>query len=426
MSFSLVWGIEAQNDQVADETPSQIMAQVDSQVLQNTEDAQVVLDGADAADKVAQGAGQLAQVKQYVEDQVQAGGMSEQTAQLAQIHVESICVAMRMPIHGSAIPSIENFGSGGSRLTSTRVAAEGIGDRISTAWEALKKFVANLLETARNTWSKLWNNTMILEKKLDSLDKKLSELKGDVGTDDIDVKGALKLLGQKTFKPEASVTAIGPVVTAISSMKKGVEIVQKAAEEAISGKGEKLSVDFMKETAALWGAGTEWKDNVSKSEMLPGSRIIKFTITGTNEEGAGLSISIEREELKDATEKMKPLDKAAIKSALASARSAFALLKQQKEDATSFKAAAKDIDKGITAVINASKKIPSGLKDAAKLEEEKTINGRIERIRALYVTAATHASKLSQLVPLMTGETVRGIMGVCAQSMSTYKEKAST
>jgi hypothetical protein len=84
MSFSLIWESESQVSQAGNDSIENIQAGTDAQVLQMTEDAQPVMDGAAEIDKVVQGVGQLGQVKQFVDSQVAQGGMSEQTAQLAQ------------------------------------------------------------------------------------------------------------------------------------------------------------------------------------------------------------------------------------------------------------------------------------------------------------------------------------------------------
>lgn len=432
MSFSLIWESESQVSQAGDDSIENIQAGVDAQVLQNSEAAQVVLDDAASADKVVQGVGQLAQVKDYVDAQVAQGGMSEQTAQLAQIHVESICAAMRMPIHSSIIPKAENFGSAGSKLQSSRLASEGISDSITKGWEALKKFVARLIEGARNTWSNLWNSTMLLEKKLESLEKKLSDLKGDVGTDDIDVSAALKMMGQKTFDTAGTLGGWKSVSECIQNVKGSLTSIKASAEAAMPKSGQKgkpIKVEFVKSIATKYGA-EDWKEEsgtwVGTSAMLPGCRVIKYYVSGKDEDGAKLSIEVAREELKGATEKMKPLDKAAIKAALGVAREAFTALKKVKEDASAIKEIGNEVNAGIESVLKIAKLMPTDKKDGEKADYEKDIATRAETVKTIYATVATFSSKLAALVPTMNGEMIRGIMAVCGQSMSSFKEKSST
>lgn len=435
MSFSLIWESQDQVAAASDESIENIQAGVDSQVLQNSEAAQVVLDDAASADKVVQGVGQLTQVKDFVDSQATQGGMSEQTAQLAQIHVESICAAMRMPVRSSIIPKAENFGSGGSKLQSTYLASEGISDSIKTGWEALKKFLAGLMERARNTWSNLWNNTMLLEKKLQSLEKNLTDLKGDAGTDDINIAGDLKLLGQKTFDPAASLQATMPIQKALSTVKNGIDAIKNATlsfssksfGSNVSG-GSAVTREFAKGIAKNYGASGDWKEEsgtaVAQSDMLPGGRVIRYSVSGKDEDGASLSIEIVREELKGATEKIKPLDRAALKAAIGEARKSFDSLKKLKEDGAELKKHAKDIDDGLNAAIKAMQSKPSDAKDAEKAEQTKAVETYISRVKVLYSVTGTFSAKLAALIPTMTGEQIRGIMSVCSKSMSTYKEKS--
>jgi hypothetical protein len=270
---------------------------------------------------------------------------------------------------------------------------------------------------------------MLLEKKLQSLEKKLSDLKGDAGTDDINIAGDLKLLGQKTFDPAASILATEPVKKALSTIKSGIKQINNASRSFGNDSGEKLKTEFVKGIARDYGAPGEWKDEsgtaVAVSDMLPGSRVIKYYVSGKDEDGATLSIDIVRDEIKGATDKIKPLDRAALKTAIGEARKSFDSLKKLKEDGAELKTHAKDIEAGLNAMIAVMKSTPTGdVKDADKAEVTKSREAYIAKCKVLYSTTGTFSAKLAALIPTMTGEQIRGIMSVCSKSMSTYKEKS--
>ena len=433
MSFSLIWESESQTAQAGDDSIENIQAGTDAQVLQMTEDAQPVLDGANEIDKVVQGVGQLGQVKQFVDSQVAQGGMSEQTAQLAQIHVESICNALRYPTKSSPIPASENFGSTGSRLQSTRLASEGIADRAKTMFEAVKKFFKMIVGKAVDIWSGLWNNAMLLEKRLDMMEKKVNDLKGAPGSDQIECKSALKLIGQKAFSVDSikksitAVTAAAAVLengkqeiisatTDLKNMAMKVSDTVKAAgaynSEALQGRAKKLgAIDF------------ETKDgsSVGKTDVMPGGRIAVFTVTET--EGIGsMAVTIERDEMKDFAEKMAPLSKADLQASLKAAREIFTALKKQKETTSSLKSFGASVEKIIGDITGLEKNVKSGLEGDALKEHEKRVAGAVDSIKSMYITVGNYCTKMVTLAPIMSGEIIRGVLDIVGKSASGFKE----
>lgn len=429
MSFSLIWESQDQVVPAGDESIENIQAGTDAQVLQMTEDAQPVLDGANEIDKVVQGVGQLGQVKQFVDSQVAQGGMSEQTAQLAQIHVESICNALRYPVKTSPIPASENFGSAGSKLQSTRLASEGIADRAKSMFEAVKKFFKKVIDMASNAWSGLWNNAMLLEKRLDMMEKKVNDLKGTPGSDQIECKSALKLIGQKAF----SVDSIKKSITAINA---AAGVLEDGKQEIISATTDfngiiknpdnfkAYGAEALQARAKKLGANDfETKDgsSVGKTDVMPGGRVAVFTVTET--EGVGsLAVSIERDEMKDVTEKMAPLSKAELQSSLKAAREIFTALKKQKETTSSLKSFGSSVEKIIGDISGLEKNVKTGLEGDALKEHEKRVAAAVSSIQSMYITVGNYCTKMVTLAPVMSGEIVRGVLDIVGKSASSYKE----
>lgn len=427
MSFSLIWESESQTAQAGDDSIETIQAGTDSQVLQMTEDAQPVMDGTAEIDKVVQGVGQLGQVKQFVDSQVAQGGMSEQTAQLAQIHVESICNALRYPTKSSPIPASENFGSNGSRLYSSRLASEGIADRAKTMFEAVKKFFNKVIGMASEAWSGLWSNAMLLEKRLDMLEKKVKDLKGAPGSDQIDCKAALKLIGQSSFSVANIQKSIAPVNAAGAVIEKSEALISEASGKLaamLNGNGSGVFADDLKSEVTKLGGGSfkdEKGSSVAKSEVMPGGRIVVFTVGET--EGVGtLSVSIERDEMKGITEKMAPLSKNEMLDSLKAARALFTELKKQKENGSKLKKLGESVTKVIDDATKVNKNKSTDLKGDQLSTHEKNTAASVDSIRALYITTGNYCTKLITLMPTMTGEIIRGVIDIVGKSANGFKE----
>lgn len=438
-SFDLVWGVEAQNDDVTDsQTPAQISSEIDAQVIQNSADAQVVIDGAETADKVTQGIGQLQAAKDFVESQVEQGGMSEQTAQLAQIHVESICQSMRMPVQSRAIPAAENFGSTGSRLQSSVLAVEGISDRLVKAWEGLKAFFRRLYEGAKNAFSKVLNTGMLLERKLDALEKKLEDLKGVPGKDQIDVADGLTLMGTASFKdaadPTKGVTVLNNSITVSMKMLEGVasavELMIKSRDLTAPPKAV-MNDQLKAELTAVYGI-KKWKSDgqglIGTTEVLPGGRVIKVSLVGMKDKDSVASFTHEivREDIKGMKNKVDPLTKDEMRDMLEVARTMFDMMKKLKETEKKFKSMSDGVEKTIDGIIAIAKNGPNeGGTKSEKSEVRKSIDSGADSAKQLFSGIASLSLKVCMLLPTMTGETIRGACSIVAKSMSTYSEKAA-
>ena len=436
-SFDLVWGVESQTDNVSDsQTAAQISSEIDAQVAQNSTDAQVVIDHAETADQVTQGIGQLQTAKDFVESQVAQGGMSEQTAQLAQIHVESICRFMRMPITSPVIPAAENFGSSGSKRQSSVLAVEGISDRLVKAWEALKAFFRRLYEGAKNAFSKVLNTGLLLEHKLEALEKKLEDLKGSPGKEQIDIGDSLTLLGVATFKdavdPSKGVTVL---IKSMDNSAKMLENVGNAVQTLIDSRDltsppKSITNDALKsELTSVYGV-KKWKNEnkalVGASEPLPGSRVIKINLSGMkdNDGIASFTHEIVREDIKGTKSKINPLTKDEMRDLLELAREMFDNMKNLKETEKKFKAMSDGVEKTIDGIITIAKNGPnSGATKSEKTDVRKSIDSGADAAKQLFSNIASLSLKICTLLPTMTGEVIRGACGIVAKSMSTYSEK---
>lgn len=436
-SFDLVWGVEAQTDDVSDsQTPAQISSEIDAQVAQNSADAQVVVDHAETADQVTQGIGQLQAAKDFVESQVAQGGMSEQTAQLAQIHVESICRFMRMPITSPIIPAAENFGSSGSKLQSSVLAVEGISDRLVKAWEALKAFFRRLYEGAKNAFSKVLNTGLLLERKLEALEKKLEDLKGSPGKEQIDIGDSLTLLGAASFKdavdPTKGVLVLTNSIDVSMKMLEGVGAAVKQMIESrdLTAPPKAIMNDALKsELTNIYGI-KKWKSEgqglQGTTEVLPGGRVVKISLVGMKDKDSVASFTHEivREDIKGMKNKIDPLNKDEMRDLLEVARSMFDSLKKLKETEKKFKTMSDGVEKTIDGIITIAKNGPNpGATKADKTEVRKSIDAGADSAKQLFSGIASLSLKICTLLPTMSGETIRGACGIVAKSMSTYSEK---
>ncbi len=113
-----------------------------------------VSDSEDTMDEASDDIETLEEVKEILDDAADNGeGLDETAAKIVEATVEKIYA--RLGIHSSSVVgSIESFKNPRSRVTATRMAAEDIGDKVSRAWEAVKKFFKDLWEKIKGLWKK--------------------------------------------------------------------------------------------------------------------------------------------------------------------------------------------------------------------------------------------------------------------------------
>jgi hypothetical protein len=147
------------------------VADIDSTVV-------AVEDDITGIEDLQEGANELGEVKERMDDSIEAGtGMSEETAEMAEIAVEAICSKIGLRGHAKRVMiSTESFGSTNTRLQSTRFSAESIGDTIKKIWEAIKTAIKNVWDRIKNFFNGLVGSAKKASEHIESLKKRVNEL----------------------------------------------------------------------------------------------------------------------------------------------------------------------------------------------------------------------------------------------------------
>jgi len=129
-----------------------------------------------------------------VEDAVQAGeelediadvavaavetgeGLDEPAAELASIAVESIMNRLGVRNSVRLVPATESFGNSNTRLSSTKLIVETIGDQLKKIWQAIKQAALRLWDKIKSFFAKLFNSAAMLVKHIAGLTKRANEV----------------------------------------------------------------------------------------------------------------------------------------------------------------------------------------------------------------------------------------------------------
>lgn len=175
----------------ADEVP----AEIERDTAEVAEAAGEVTGDVEVMEEAVEDAVALSDIADTAEDSVEEGeGMDPVAAEIAEVAVESIYA--RLGISKKASPSMEAFGSTGSRKTATRVAVEDWKESVKKVWEGVKRFFVQIWEKVKELFARFLDLFKNLEKAALSVKTRVSALKGEAKEAKFENKGLAKALGR--------------------------------------------------------------------------------------------------------------------------------------------------------------------------------------------------------------------------------------
>lgn len=120
---------------------------------------------------------ELEDIADVASEAVESGeGLDESAAEMASIAIESI--RNRLGIRGESrlVPATESFGNVNTRVMSTRLIVENIGDTLKRIWAAIKAAAARIWEKIKSFLAGLFNSTSGLIKLINGLRDRVRKL----------------------------------------------------------------------------------------------------------------------------------------------------------------------------------------------------------------------------------------------------------
>ena len=120
---------------------------------------------------------ELQEIGEVAEAAVESGeGLSEQAAEIATVAIERI--HQRLGFSGSQriVPAVESFGQASTRLASTKLVIESIGDTIKSVWEAIKAMAKRIWDKITQFFKKIFGSAKSLRDHLENLKKRAEKI----------------------------------------------------------------------------------------------------------------------------------------------------------------------------------------------------------------------------------------------------------
>lgn len=413
--------LEGTGAPVVEETVPATTPEVEAGAAEIAENVDEVQDLEVATEEAEGDVEALQDVQEIMEESVDEGtGMSEQTAEMAEVAVESICTRLGFPRGQKTLPSMESFGASGSRLASTKIALEGVGDRIKRAIAAIINYVKTLWEKIKGFFAGLFRSRAGLEKHLDALIKRAEGVDKAAKPKEAQLKiGAAKALsiGGKADKSTAKeilgesnelTMAAGEIASTIVSEVPKIEANSIEAVKAISGKLQGILKKFKPATVE----GGE-KDAAYYGHFVGGKAV-------------GI-VPVEKSEHGGFKVVMGAAEKPATEIAALTAPETVELLKEAKvvlKNLVKFEAVEKELQA-------AAKSAISHLEKLAKLAEKQASDDSAEGKKQTSAVSAMRevtsmSAKVGMTFPALVFQAVKAVADYGSASIGNLKAEAAT
>lgn len=192
---------------------------------------------------------ELEDIADVASEAVESGeGLDETAAEVASIAIESIRNRLGIRSESRLVPATESFGNVNTRVMSTRLIVEGIGDTLKRIWAAIKAAAARIWEKIKSFFVGLFNSASGLVKLINGLRDRARKLPSDAKIKDKQIKHA-GVARAISLKGKASLATFDEITTntlalagaAVDFGKIGRSVVEKA-EKLASGELNEANV----------------------------------------------------------------------------------------------------------------------------------------------------------------------------------------
>lgn len=379
----------------------------------------------DAIDSTAADADSLEEIGAVVEDSIENGGMSETEVRSVEVAVESIY--KRLGIKKSPMPAMESFKA--NKLAATKVALEGIKEKLKSIWDAIVKAIERMTAWVKQFVMKLFDVNSKNTERAKKLNVALARLKDDAKKED-KVSGSFIATLSSGGKLDA-VSLIETMKNTLATAKAmpedtklGVELVGKFGEAAgalaDAGKFDAISFDvtptgMTKVEGDVYGKPDEGMAYFRGKE-LPGNRAILMLAPATTLKGKALIDALSKSKYMQGN-----FDTKAAKTEL---KEVFVLAPQ---NMASVVAAAQAASEAVTAgkasiktLEDARDKFVAEVKKAAAAPEAKDSGDRAKSLQRAAVAINNLTSGLVTVTAKTVVVTTKAALDYVEKSMSKY------
>lgn len=408
------------------------LGEVEAGASEIQEDGGEIEDINTAIEDAAEDTETLGDIQDIMADSVESGeGLDETSAEIAEVAVEAICA--RLGIRGSrTMPATESFGSSNSRVAATKIAMEGIGDRIKTIWQAIEKAFISMWTKIKEFFAKFFTNTEKIKKAAAALKEKAKGFKdatikeaaiksgfvagafNEDGTANLNTAKAI--LGNHVALTEAALKAkdviveLAKVVESSVTSKDPASFDKKVAEDAVY---------FIKAFGSSLKVTSETKGDAKvvtgKSGAFVGGTMCVAEVSISED---SVTLSFKQEDSgKKAPESLPTLKHGEILSLLDEVTKLATVTEDYKKNQAKFDAINKSLIAVAHSVINSADKI------ASLSEENAATKKAISQARTVVTSLNSVVTRITTMVPVANVRACKAALNYADLSLKAHEAK---
>ena len=127
----------------------------ETEIIETNKDETELDQDLDTLDTASDDIDSLNDVTKVIENSAEGDGMSEDTAKMAEVAVESIMRRQGMSMTYNPIPSMESFARTSSRMSATKLSLEGIKETAGNLWKRFIDFINNIGEKIKDFFKRI-------------------------------------------------------------------------------------------------------------------------------------------------------------------------------------------------------------------------------------------------------------------------------
>lgn len=371
----------------------------------------------------------LGEIQETLAESVEGGeGVDETTAEVAEIAVEAICARLGIKSSQKTIPALESFGSKSSRLTATKVAIEGINDRLKQIWEAIKKAFMTVWQKIKDFFAKFFDNSEKVKKMAEALKdevKKAEKFKAKGGKIKFGGAGALNVDGKVDLESAKDILSNHEGLT--TQVVAASDLLTKAVS-ALNGaiKGSDDQAELKKALSSSAEAAIQALSKSTKTTVSTEGDVVKANV-GPFVNGEGVALTFDGGNMTFSMETTKPskaapseveaLNQAQAGEALNAVISLMTKTTEYKKSQSKFEA----LNKSCVDLVNAALNVAS--KTADMSENNKEVKEKLEAARKAVTSINSFSSRLLTLTPAMNVRAGKAVVNYVQASLKTYEEE---
>ena len=205
--------------------------EVAEELAEVNELSEPIVEDTTSIETAVQADSELTEIAEVAADAVESGeGLSEDAAAIATVAIEKIHDRLygRRDMGQKIVPGLESFGQTNTRLYSTKMILEGIGEFLEKIWRGIKAMAARIWDRVVQFLAKIFGSTKALDKHLQNLRNRVRDLSPSAKPSEKNLKSEKLARSIGFLKEEAGVDTYQKLVKHANSLVKVGNDIAKA------------------------------------------------------------------------------------------------------------------------------------------------------------------------------------------------------